>query len=425
MTTWQDASQLQLDRLRRAWRGSALPGFLRWWGGELATFVPVRWRNAFAGGERWYVIERGTDGWVLRRAGEAFPMADAADAESAEHRAATLARALAEADPADRRVALVLPSAQVLRRRLVLPIAARDNLRQVVGYDLDRQTPFRAEDIHFGVRELGEGGSEGRFVAELAATPRDTLDPLLDELVALGVHPDRVDVDDGHGLAGINLLPPARVPRRVDRRRRLNAALVAVIVLLVFASMATWLHNRGAALQAMRDDVEAMRGDAQRVKALRQRLTDSAGASGFLTRKKMDAPAVLPVLEDLTRRLPDDTWLERFTLNSNGQIGFQGQSPQAAKLIDALKGTPTIGDPSFQGTIQTDPTSGKERFYMQAKAIIPKAAPPSAAAAPVATAARAASAPAPAKTSTTPAAAAPATKTTPDTKDAGHAPETR
>ena len=249
---------------------------------------------------------------------------------------------------------------------------ARDNLRQVVGFDLDRQTPFRAEDIHYGVRELDEPAPEGRFVAELAATPRSTLEPLLDELAALGIQPDRVDVDHGHALAGLDLLPPARAPRRVDRRRRLNAALAAVIVVLVFAAMATWLHNRNAALEDMRASVESLRADAQRVTALRQRLTESAGASGFLTRKKAESPSVLPVLEELTRRLPDDTWLERFTLNGSGQLGFQGQSPQAARLIDALKGAKTIGDPSFQGTIQTDPTSGKERFYMQAKAMVPK-----------------------------------------------------
>jgi general secretion pathway protein L len=115
-----------------------------------------------------------------------------------------------------------------------------------------------------------------------------------------------------------------------------------------------------------------MRADAQRVKGLRQRLTDSAGASGFLARKKIEAPSVLPVLDELTHRLPDDTWLERFTLNNTGQIGFQGQSPQAARLIDALKGAKSVSEPSFQGTIQRDPTSGKERFYMQAKAIVPK-----------------------------------------------------
>lgn len=373
MTALQDASQLQLERLRRAWRGSPLPAFLRWWGGELAALVPVRWLGMFAGGERWYIIERHAAGWQLRRAGEATAVADMVDADPVEHRAATLARALGEADPADRRIALLLPSAQVLRRRLVLPVAAHDNLRQVVGFDLDRQTPFRPEDIHYGVRELNEASPEGRFVAELSATPRASLDPLLDELASLGVAPDRVDVARGHDLAGIDLLPPTRSPRRADRRRRINLILIAAIVLLAVGCMVAWLHNRAAALDAMRARVESMRDDAQRVKALRQRLTDSAGASGFLAHKKMESPSVLPVIEELTNRLPDDTWLERFTLNATGQIGFQGQSPQAARLIDALKGAKSIGDPSFQGTIQSDPTSGKERFYMQAKAIVPKA----------------------------------------------------
>lgn len=406
MTALQDASQLQLDRLRRAWRGSALPGFLRWWGGELSALLPVRWRQAFAGGERWYVLERGEGLWQLRRAGESLSIADAYDTDTVDHRAALLGRALGECDPADRRIALLMPAAQVLRRRLVLPVAARDNLRQVVGYDIDRQTPFRAEDIHFGVRELGEGGPEGRFVAELAATPRASLDPLLDELVALRVAPDRVDVPLGYGLAGVDLLPPARAPRRVDRRRRLNLALIAAIVLLLLAAMAAWLHNRNVALETMRADVDAMQSDAQRVKALRQRLMDSAGASGFLVRRKSESPSILPVLDELTHRLPDDTWLERFTLNATGQIGFQGQSPQAARLIDALKGARSIGEPSFQGTIQTDPTSGKERFYMQAKALMPKpgvSAPAGATPAPAkatSAPAKATSMPAPAKATT-------------------------
>ena len=376
MTALQDASQLQIERLRRAWRGSALPGFLRWWGGELSTLVPVRWRHAFAGGQRWYVVERKDDAWCLRRVGDSLPLATADDIDGSDHRQALLTRALAEADPADRRVALLLPAGQVLRRRLVLPVAARDNLRQVVGFDLDRQTPFRSEEIHFGVRELGESGPEGRFVAELAATPRQALDAQLDELATLGIAPDRVDVAQGYGLTGINLLPPARAPRRVDRRRRMNIALGIVIVALLFGAMATWLHNRTAALETMRAEVESLRTDAQRVKGLRQRLTESAGASGFLARRKTESPAILPILAELTQRLPDDTWLERFTVNATGQIGFQGQSPQAARLIDALKGASAIGEPSFQGTIQTDPTSGKERFYMQAKALMPKQGAP-------------------------------------------------
>ncbi|TCV92014.1 general secretion pathway protein L [Luteibacter rhizovicinus] len=372
MTAMQDAIGVPLERLRRVWRTSPLPPFFAWWGGELHKLLPSRVRSLLDGGAHWFLLERDDHGWSLRRAGETDALVRVADDDADALQTRSLIDAMAGVDPADRYVALCLPFSDVLRRRLVLPLAARDNLRQVVGYDVDRQTPFRSEDVHFGVRELTGPAPEGRFVAELAAVPRTRLDPLLDRLQALGIPLDRVDVVDGAVRAGVDLLPPGRATRRVNARGRTNMALAVACVLLIFACMAGWLHNRESALDAMRDQVESMRGDAQRVAALRQRLTDSAGASGFLAQRKAEVPAVLPVLNELTHRLPDDTWLERFTLNASGQIGFQGQSPQAARLIDTLKGATYLGEPSFQGTIQTDPTSGKERFYMQARAHVAK-----------------------------------------------------
>jgi general secretion pathway protein L len=41
MTT---ASAQTLERAKLAWRRSPLPGFLRWWGGELAWLLPARLR---------------------------------------------------------------------------------------------------------------------------------------------------------------------------------------------------------------------------------------------------------------------------------------------------------------------------------------------------------------------------------------------
>ena len=74
----------------------------------------------------------------------------------------------------------------------------------------------------------------------------------------------------------------------------------------------------------------------------------------------------------VTARLPDSAWLERFSVDNTGQVGFQGQSQQAAKLLDALKDSKLITDASFQGSIQPDPTTGKERFYLTARVNQPK-----------------------------------------------------
>ena len=76
---------------------------------------------------------------------------------------------------------------------------------------------------------------------------------------------------------------------------------------------------------------------------------------------------MLALLLALTRRLPQNAWLERLSVDPSGQVGFQGQAPQAAALIDALKDSKIVRDPNFQGSIQSDPATGKERFYMVAQ----------------------------------------------------------
>lgn len=382
MSATSQSLRPQLERARRAWRASPLPAFLAWWGSELRALLPASTQQALAGGAEWYLLERRGDTWQLRRAGKSEALAQWSDADDPAMQQQAMRQALAAVDPQDLRLALCLPAVAGLRRTLALPLAARDNLAQVVGFEIDRQTPFRAEQVAMDVREhAGQPAGEGRFAAELIVLPRATLDPLLERLAALRIRVDAVDLLTADGQrVGANLLAPAQRPRRSDPRRRLNLALGAGCVVLLVLVLGQWLHNRQLALDAMQAQVDAMRADAQQVATLRQQLQDNAGAAGFLAQKKKDTVPVLALLDEMTRRLPDTAWLERFSLDASGQIGFQGQSVQAAKLVDALKDSPLIRDVGFQGSIQADPTTGKERFYMVGKV----RTPPSAASTPAA-----------------------------------------
>jgi len=371
--------QLQLDRARRAWRSSPLPRFLAWWGGELSALLPARWRARFGGGQAWHLLQREGEAWVLRRAGDIHPLARWSSQLDAGSQQVALADALRGVDREDLRIALCLDAGDVLRPRLNLPLAARDNLQQIGAFEMDRQTPFRAEQVRYDVRELRAVAPVGRFAAELVAVPRTTLDPLLARLASSGLQVDTVDVATGHDRLGVNLLPSELTPRRQHPRQRINIALgVAAIVLLVL-SLLQFLHNREAALEQMRSEVEGMRADAQQVATLRQQLQDNAGAAGFLAQRKARTVSALAVMQDISKRLPTSAWLERLSIDNSGQVGFQGQSPQAARLVDALKGSPVITDANFQGTIQADPSTGKERFYMVAQLRKPADAKPKAA----------------------------------------------
>jgi general secretion pathway protein L len=176
----------------------------------------------------------------------------------------------------------------------------------------------------------------------------------------------------------VNLLPPEMARPHRDPRRRLNLALAAGAVLLLLLCLGQWLHNRQEALTAMQTQVDDMRADAQKIAQLRKQLEDSTGAAGFLARRKTDSVAVVDVLQDLTARIPDDTWLERFTVDSSGRVGMQGQSAKAASLIDALQGSKLLTGANFQGVIQRDPATNKERFFMDAQLRTPSGGKPAA-----------------------------------------------
>jgi general secretion pathway protein L len=353
-----------------------MPAFFAWWGGELRALLPVRWQTIFSGRNVWCLLRHQGGQWSVRRSGQPNVSTPWSDELEAPEQQAMLKSAVAGIDPQDLRLALCLPQEAVLRRRLSLPEAARDNLRQIGAFEMDRQTPFRIEQVYYDLRELPGAAAAGRVAAELIAVPRAAVDRHLEQLRNAGITIDAVDLCDGDKRLGVNLLPPemARVHR--DPRRRLNIGLAVGALVLLLLCLGQWLHNREDALAAMQSQVDDMRADAQKISDLRKQLEDSAGAAGFLARRKTDSIAVVDVLQDLTTRIPDDTWLERFSLDSGGRIGIQGQSAKAAPLIDVLQGSKLITGANFQGVIQRDPQTNKERFYMDAQLHMPKSGKP-------------------------------------------------
>lgn len=361
-------SAQQKERLKLAWSRSPLPGFLRWWAGELIRLLPARLR-AF--------VERGPDVlWLsvnstvlgARRVRTGAVLATIAAELPPDVQRVTFAKACAGTDPDDRRLVLVVTAASVLYRRLVMPLAAAGDPRKVVGYELDRQTPFKPDQLYYDVQVSRDPAPAGQVVLDLYAAPRAELDPMLERLAVIGAHPDAIDVQRADGLlAGVDLLPPERRPQRTDKRRRLNWALAGVCGVLVVVILAQWLGNRRAALAHMQDEVAAMRAQAMQSEQLRAQLVAAVAASRFLVRRKAENPPPLRLLDDLTQRLPPTAWLDAMTLDDSGGLDIKGEAAHAAALVDTLGGSKLFAEPRLQGVIQPDPATGKERFELVAR----------------------------------------------------------
>ncbi len=66
---------------------------------------------------------------------------------------------------------LLLPAGSSLRRRLPLPAAAVERLRDVVGFEIERQTPFAADAVAFDARVLARREGEGRHRCRIDRGP--------------------------------------------------------------------------------------------------------------------------------------------------------------------------------------------------------------------------------------------------------------
>lgn len=262
---------------------------------------------------------------------------------------------------------LLLPAGSSLRRRLPLPAAASDRLLDVLGFEIERQTPFAADAVAFDARVLGRRESDGAIDAELVVVPRAALEP---QLAALGpVRPLLAGIDvaaDEGAPLGINLLPPGQRSRARDPWRTWNLALMAGTVLALGLSLWLVLQNRRDAADDFDAAIERRAGQARQAAAQREELDALIRGQAFLQRMRAEYPTSVEVIDEISRRLPDGTYLEKLAIEGE-RLTLIGLSNEAPALIGRLQDSKLWRSPALAGALQSDPATNKDRFTLTAE----------------------------------------------------------
>ncbi len=358
MTTPQTPSLIQGVRRYRAGAG----GFLSWWKESLLSWMPLRWRVIFG-------LARNR--LLLSRVGEDLRV-QVQDADGL-HQIALLPLPLdsmqLEAVLGDRTGKLprwlLLPAGSALQRRMLLPAAAADRLRDVVRFEVDRQTPFDADHARFDARVLGRR-ADGQLDVELVAMPRAGFESALAGLGSLAGSLAGVDASEESGAPlGVNLLPEDRRSRGHDPLLAWKWALAGVAGIALIAALWQVLDNRRASADAFAAQVEVRADQARSVAAQRQRLVDIVEGAAFLDQARAARPTTVEVLDELSRRLPGDTYLEKVGIEGD-RLTLIGYSPEASALVARLQGSKLWRAPALSGALQPDPRTRLDRFTVVA-----------------------------------------------------------
>lgn len=361
--------------IRRLLADSGLLTFWRWWSGELLAVAPP-WLRAFfrpaqAGlalqveeaecclhnmvDETWTEIAR-------------WPTKNSSNAE--------LPAAAAAALVGRERLALVVLARQdVLRRRIEVPAALAENLREAIGYELDRYTPYKVDQVYFDARVLARDDPKQQVSVDLGVVPKERAERALGIVTGLGFAAAGLLAELPEGTArSLDFLAPERRPRVGSANLWRTLLPVAVVIVLALVALSLPIALKRAQVRALEPLVNEARTRAEAAEVLHRQLLAQQDEHNFLLAKKHGQPMAIEVLDEATRILPDDTWVHLLELKSdvknptkNQELQVRGETGISGKLISVFEESKLFTQATYKSPVTKGQPGAGDMFHVAAE----------------------------------------------------------
>ncbi len=337
--------------------------FLSWWGSELAAMLPDSVVSLFQNGrllqlnyadETVRLVNHGKTGEEVHdnfHAGIDFD-----DPEQS--------RILAAASE----IQLCLEKKKYLIKKVMLPIEAEENLREVLSFEMDRQTPFTPDQVYYDYIVNERDKAARTLDVSLILAPIDRLNYALDLLESHNVSISAISPCEEHiGVFNrVNLLPPEKRRKPQKAYRLVNYFLLLAFVLLLFGNLALPIWQKMGYAKTLEGELERYKKDSAEAVALRGKLEQAELENRFLESKKRNALQLTQILNELSLVIPDDTWLSNFELREDS-VHLHGQSVASAALIPLIDASPLFRNVSFRSPVTQNRQNNTERFHISAE----------------------------------------------------------
>ena len=321
--------------------------FLKWWLDHLAQLMP-RWlhRPAFFCLDAIVIrptapLDRiGNFAISSRRNGKETPLGDF-PARVDELRQVPPARG--------RPVVLNIARTELLEKTLALPLAARGELDQALAFEMDRETPFAADELYWNYSIESVDQLQGRLFVHLILIPKDRLMPLLMILGQAGLRPKWVEVADAPADSAFLPLENHRSPPQHRSRLVLAGAAACCLTLALGAALIPFVRQQ-VELASLDGEIRAGQAIAAETDALRREADRLSRSAAFVRSAKEKRARPLEVLATVTQLLPDDTYLTDIELRQR-KLTLSGRSAGAARLIGVFAADARFRNPGFAAPV--------------------------------------------------------------------------
>lgn len=303
---------------------------LRWWLDELASMVPAEWHERF--------LKRTQTTAEIR--GDTILYRDAKTGETSTVKPRGS-------------VKLAIEPKKVLTREVELPLLPLSDVKRMLALDIDRLTPFHADQVLFDAEIVARDAENGRQQVLLGVLPRKSAASLMDRVRADHLEPAAIGVLREGERPAFDFLPALREAEGGNAGRQRALYWWAAAAVLLLANLFLFSYQDSSALDQLRDTVGSQQAPVSAAMRLRDRVSrEAARREALMKLQAQNSP--LKTLDAVTRALPADAWVQRFEWNGKTVhlTGFKKNTPD---LLARLEASPVLHNAH---SLTSDPHAG-------------------------------------------------------------------
>lgn len=253
---------------------------------------------------------------------------------------------------------IFVPAEFFFERRLSLPLTARGKLEEMALLDLRSRTPFELSNIYW---RLGKPIIQDDTIdVSQWIVRRDDVANWKLNLKKNGFRVRKLFVDTENAPSAIADFSDELLPGR-QNFRKLNAALVSVTALALFA---VWLYPGWSArseARALQIELETLRSEALLERRKVEEIRKAEAQKAAFVDAVLLRPLLLDTVRELTVSLEDNVWVSTLTFNTSHVVITGEAGNSAAETVLSLGKRSGFGNPRLSGPVSRT-ARGAERF---------------------------------------------------------------
>ena len=264
------------------------------------------------------------------------------------------------------RILVLVDEKKVLIKDLTFPLSSEPKIRNILVFEMDRQTPFSIEQVYYDYQIMDRDYQNKKLRLKLYVIPKNIIDAMLGKIHNLGLIPDNIHVYSGDEInSNVDLITASGRPREITNIDVPTRIIFVITCFLLFSVLYIPVLRYQKMLNILKNDVEQTRMEAMKVVPLKKEKEQILERNRFLSDIQTDRRSIMEILAELSRILPDNTFLNRLIINGNN-IQLEGESNTATAILPLLEQSVMFKNAQFRSPVTRNDANSRDRFQVSA-----------------------------------------------------------